>query len=96
MLNYTKLLSELNKDSLPQAGGKGANLGVLINAGLPVPPGFIVTTDAYRTHLEASKLQDRIAGRLENLKEQDMTAISEASKDISSKRLQCPLRCRKK
>jgi len=84
MLNYTKILSELNKDSLPEAGGKGANLGVLINAGFPVPPGFIVTTGAYRAHLEASKLQARIAGRLENLTEQDIPAISEASHDIST------------
>lgn len=84
MLTYTKNLSELNKDSLPEAGGKGANLGVLINAGLPVPPGFIVTTGAYRAHLEASRLQDRIARRLENLKEQDITIISEASDYISA------------
>ncbi|HBF36003.1 MAG TPA: pyruvate, phosphate dikinase, partial [Firmicutes bacterium] len=83
MVNYTKNLSELNKDSLPQAGGKGANLGVLINAGLPVPPGFIVTADAYRAHLEVSGLKERISRRLENIKEQDITAISEASIDIA-------------
>jgi rifampicin phosphotransferase len=84
MLNYTKILSDLNKDSLQEAGGKGANLGVLINAGLPVPPGFIVTASAYRAHLEASRLQDRITARLENIKEQDITAISDASNDISA------------
>ncbi|MBI6874872.1 pyruvate, phosphate dikinase [Clostridium aciditolerans] len=84
MSDYTKTLKELNKDSLNEAGGKGANLGELINANLPVPPGFVVKTGAYRTHLEASYLKKRIEKRLENLKEQDIDAISEASKCISS------------
>lgn len=84
MYIYAKSLNEINKDSLPEAGGKGANLGELIHAGIPVPPGFVVTANAYRAHLEASKLQDHIARRLENLKEQDITGILEASEDISA------------
>lgn len=84
MSNYTRMLSELNKDSLLEAGGKGANLGELINAGLPVPPGFIVTAGAYRVHLEASRLKERIAGRLDDLREENIAAISEASDDIIS------------
>ncbi|MBV7273472.1 pyruvate, phosphate dikinase [Clostridium sp. PL3] len=84
MSNYTKMLSELNKDSLPQAGGKGANLGVLINAGLPVPQGFVVTTGAYRAHLEASGLKERIEKRIENIGKQDIDNMSEASKCISA------------
>jgi hypothetical protein len=43
-------VKELGK--LPEAGGKEANLGELMKAGLPVPPDFIVTTGAYKTHLE--------------------------------------------
>ncbi|SDN21757.1 PEP/pyruvate-binding domain-containing protein [Allokutzneria albata] len=35
-------------------GGKAANLGELINAGIPVPPGFCVTTDAYRRMIEVT------------------------------------------
>ncbi|MDR3270518.1 MAG: hypothetical protein LBT32_03245 [Peptococcaceae bacterium] len=48
---YIKKLNELSKDSCSVAGDKGANLGELIQAGLPVPDGFVVTTDAYRAHL---------------------------------------------
>jgi pyruvate,water dikinase len=40
-------LDEIKYADLPWVGGKGANLGKLIRAGLPVPPGFCVTTDAY-------------------------------------------------
>src|SRR6266700_6402172 len=37
----------LRRDALALAGGKGANLGELTAAGLPVPPGFCITTVAY-------------------------------------------------
>ncbi|MDR3305587.1 MAG: pyruvate, phosphate dikinase [Clostridiales Family XIII bacterium] len=84
METYTKNLDELNRKSLPEAGGKGAGLGEMILAGLPVPPGFVVTTGAYLAHLEASGLRERIANRIANLKEDDYTAITEASGDISS------------
>ena len=39
-------LGELGRDDVALAGGKGANLGELVRAGLPVPPGFVVTTAA--------------------------------------------------
>ena len=41
-------------------GGKGASLATLTRAGLPVPPGFHVTTAAYRAFVDAHGLQDRI------------------------------------
>ncbi|HYY89226.1 MAG TPA: PEP/pyruvate-binding domain-containing protein, partial [Chloroflexota bacterium] len=40
-------LESLARDWLPLAGGKAANLGELLQAGLPVPPGVCVTTLAY-------------------------------------------------
>jgi phosphohistidine swiveling domain-containing protein len=40
-------LSAVGRDDVSLAGGKGANLGELVQAGFPVPPGFVVTTDAY-------------------------------------------------
>lgn len=80
---YTKNLSELNKDSLLEAGGKGANLGELIYAGLPVPPGFVVTTKAYRAHLKGSGLYERISERLAQLKGNDILKITDISRDIS-------------
>ena len=39
--------NEVNKEDIPLVGGKGANLGEMTNAGIPVPPGFIVTASAY-------------------------------------------------
>ncbi|MBV9921081.1 MAG: hypothetical protein JOY78_09570, partial [Pseudonocardia sp.] len=40
--------AELGRGDIAVAGGKGANLGELTRAGLPVPPGFVLTTAAYR------------------------------------------------
>ena len=40
-------LAQFGRDSLPLAGGKGANLGELLQAGFDVPPGFVITTSAF-------------------------------------------------
>src|SRR5919199_5214130 len=47
---------EIDRASLPAAGGKAANLGELTRAGLPVPPGFCVTTAAYGLVAEGAGL----------------------------------------
>jgi pyruvate,water dikinase len=44
---------ELSKADVPRVGGKGANLGELTRAGLPVPPGFVVTAQAYLEAMDA-------------------------------------------
>lgn len=46
-MNYIAPLATLDRTDLATAGGKGANLGALVRAGLPVPDGFVVTTAAY-------------------------------------------------
>ena len=45
---YVRPFADLGRGDLADAGGKGANLGELTRAGLPVPPGFVLTTAAYR------------------------------------------------
>ena len=46
-MNYVKVFEKLGKEDIPIAGGKGANLGELTNAGIPVPPGFVITSETY-------------------------------------------------
>jgi hypothetical protein len=50
--------SEGSADQKNLLGGKGANLAEMTNIGLPVPPGFIVTTDACRDYLRVGDLPD--------------------------------------
>ncbi|MBK8540733.1 MAG: hypothetical protein IPL60_12125 [Ardenticatenia bacterium] len=49
--------------NLATVGGKGASLARLAAAGLPVPPGFHVTTEAYRSFVAANHLGEVILGR---------------------------------
>ncbi|MDP2672346.1 MAG: PEP/pyruvate-binding domain-containing protein, partial [Nanoarchaeota archaeon] len=44
--------SEIGKEDISKVGGKGANLGELTKAGIPVPNGFCVTAQAYYYFLE--------------------------------------------
>jgi len=45
---------EVSKRDIPLVGGKGANLGEMINIGIPVPPGFLVTASAYFDFIKKS------------------------------------------
>jgi rifampicin phosphotransferase len=58
---FIKQFDELGRDDIEQAGGKGANLGELTRAELPVPPGFVIVTDAYRGYVDEHLLADKIA-----------------------------------
>jgi pyruvate,orthophosphate dikinase len=56
--------TEGNKDLKDLLGGKGANLAEMTNLGLPVPPGFIITTDACRYYLERGTVPDSLAAEV--------------------------------
>lgn len=53
--------TEGNKDLKDLLGGKGANLAEMTNLGLPVPPGFTITTEACRHYLEHGNLPEGLA-----------------------------------
>jgi pyruvate,water dikinase len=57
--------NEVTKNDVSTVGGKGANLGEMTNAGIPVPPGFIVTSSAYFNFLQQTSLTDKLRKLLE-------------------------------
>lgn len=59
-MTLIKGLGDVGKDDLAVAGGKAVGLAGLIHAGLPVPAGFVLTTDAYAGFLGANRLGDAI------------------------------------
>ena len=63
--------NEVTKKDIPLVGGKGANLGEMTNAGIPVPQGFIVTAATYFDFIEKSGLTDKIRTLLEPLNVHD-------------------------
>jgi pyruvate,orthophosphate dikinase len=52
---YVYDFTEGNRDLKDLLGGKGANLAEMTNLGLPVPPGFVITTEACKTYLDSGK-----------------------------------------
>ncbi|MFN0090624.1 MAG: phosphoenolpyruvate synthase [Acidimicrobiales bacterium] len=57
---YVRWFEELRLADAPSVGGKAANLGELTAAGLPVPPGFAVTADAFLNALDAAGRRDEL------------------------------------
>jgi phosphoenolpyruvate synthase/pyruvate phosphate dikinase len=51
---------DINKDSIPLVGGKGANLGEMTKAGFPVPGGFAVTVPSYELFLKENDIAIKI------------------------------------
>ncbi|MFJ8507830.1 pyruvate, phosphate dikinase [Streptomyces avermitilis] len=66
--------TEGNKDLKDLLGGKGANLAEMTNLGLPVPPGFTITTEACKTYLDSGEepaaLRDEVSAHLDALEAQ--------------------------
>jgi len=59
-MNYIIRFKQLTKNDISLAGGKGANLGEMTHANLPIPPGFVLTTDAYHAFVSTNGLQEKI------------------------------------
>ena len=57
---YVQKFEDLNKSDIAIAGGKGANLGELTQAGIPVPPGFVVTAQAYKYFMDEAGINDQV------------------------------------
>lgn len=62
-------LADIRSNQVEQAGGKAANLGEMLDAGLPVPGGFVVLTEAYRRYFAANDRAGQLRSRLEQAAE---------------------------
>lgn len=78
-------LSDIGIDDVGMAGGKGANLGELVSAGLPVPPGFVITADAYLTALDAAGVRDRIREMSAAVTEETVAAAADELRALVAK-----------
>ncbi len=70
---------ELGRGDVAAAGGKGANLGELTRAGLPVPPGFVVIADAYLQAADSAGVRDELRRIGEELDTDDLPALDAAA-----------------
>jgi pyruvate,water dikinase len=61
-MNTISWFADIGVTDASTVGGKGANLGELVRAGLPVPPGFVVTADAYLSSMETAGVRLELSG----------------------------------
>jgi len=59
-MKYVNGLGDVQRGDIAEAGGKAVGLAGLIQAGLPVPPGFVLTTDAYSAFVDDNNLEPAI------------------------------------
>jgi len=81
-VDFIKWFSELDKDSGNVAGGKGANLGEMYKLKLPIPPGFVVTAQAYDYFIEKAGIKDEIKRILEEIDYENTKNLEEKTKQI--------------
>lgn len=79
---YTLDFSEISHDDFAQVGGKCASLGEMTQAGVAVPPGFAVTTDAYQAMLDHHGLKAEIERALDGVDPNDLDQVDRAAQAI--------------
>ena len=85
---FTKTFQNLSKNDVEIAGGKGASLGEMTQAGIPVPPGFVVLSGAFERFIEETDLNIEIDAKLHKVDHSAMHTVEEASEKIQSLILQ--------
>ncbi len=73
---------KVTKNDISIVGGKGANLGEMTQANIPVPPGFIVTASTYYEFLQRLKITDKISALLKPLDPDDSKQLQQIAAKI--------------
>lgn len=75
----------------PTVGGKGGSLGELTRAGLPVPPGFVVTTGAFEAFLAALEAREPVRAQVAQLDPADLGAVTRVSEQLRRRVIEEPM-----
>ena len=86
---YIKWFHEINKSDIPLVGGKGANLGELTQNGVNVPPGFFVTSSAYKKFISIANLDEKIKEIINSLDVEDSAQLQLKSKEVRDLIISC-------
>src|SRR5579872_6910307 len=78
-MEYVRRFQELGVHDTAVAGGKGANLGELTRAGMPVPPGFVITAAAYVDAIEQRGVREKLQTLIAGVAADDPTSLERAA-----------------
>src|SRR2546426_1004831 len=81
---FTKRFEALGRNDARIAGGKGASLGEMTQAGIPVPPGFVLLSAAFERFIEETDLTVEIDSILHTVKNEEMHTVDHASEKIQA------------
>ncbi len=81
-MEYIRCLDAIHQDDVTIAGGKGANLGALVQASFPIPAGFVVLTPAYQCFVESNGIQSEIERLAAEVSLNEPPAVERASTAI--------------
>ena len=81
-MELIKNFKNLSKSDTAIAGGKGASLGEMTRAKIPVPPGFVITAQAFERFLEETDLSAEVKTELDKINYKDMNSVDRASNVI--------------
>ncbi|MEA4956280.1 Phosphoenolpyruvate synthase [bioreactor metagenome] len=88
---YVEKFESISKDDVGIAGGKGANLGELTQAGIPVPPGFIVTAETYNKFMNDTGIFDNIMDILNGIDINNTKELQKSAKKIKEIIIDAPI-----
>lgn len=83
-LKLVEPFSKLSIKNISEAGGKGASLGEMTQAGIPVPQGFVILSNCFEEFLATSELNIEIESILKNINPQDINSVEKASEEIKA------------
>lgn len=83
--------NEVTREHLHLAGGKGANLGEMVRAGLPVPPGFVISAPAFSLMMRTSGMDEKVNALLDRLERSDPHALVKVEKEIRALMAAAPI-----
>jgi pyruvate,water dikinase len=81
-VNDVRWFGELGRGDTAIAGGKGANLGELTAAGLPVPPGFVIVASAYLEAMDAAGTRTLLHEQSAHVEPDDLAGLAEVAANL--------------
>ncbi len=79
---FIKSFKQITKKNVAEAGGKGASLGEMTKAKIPVPPGFVVLAAAFERFLEETDLRQEVEAQLAKVNYDDINSVDRYSNVI--------------
>src|ERR1700675_4159616 len=87
---YISWFPDIGLDDRPKVGGKGGRRGEVHRAGIQVPPGFVVRTEAFEDFIDALERRSAVRARVEGLAAHELEGIGAVSRELRTRIEEAP------